>query len=492
MIELLVRFKEMSHFYISSGVTAACIFWVYYRQRKGAAGLWPVIILNFTLFIAWGVLSGLNHDDVPFKDFWEHHSPFLPVLTAPFLKSAPHSPLIFDIARIFSGCVFVLNILLGWRIARQVWQAKARLSVYLLMVSGACIFAQYLFLRPDIFMISFVLAGISVCLDIPRKGAVYCLLSGVAFGLAMSFITKQYLLIFLPVIAVFLGVKSGRAARLVAYAAGLCAGILPLAAYLFSAGIIGDFLSWAVGFNGRALHISVNFPLIFIAAATAGAVVLMRRFRLSGDVKAAILFYALVLGTFSSLTSISDQSGFLYYLGLWYFICAIAVSGAGLPELLAQAPSRWKRSLIAGIVLGALLSPNFVYVWKYRHGDYFRDKQAVASLMEYTRDSTCVVILPVHPVFAVDATRLYSNWQLYFMGKFPSVRLDAVQDGLAQRIISIRPAVVMCRFGKKDFILELYQRKIITSSEYKELIAFLTANYRQKQIGDNVYYLKTL
>lgn len=505
MIEFVMRFRAVSNFYIFLAITAACIFWVYGRLKtKKAASLIPAIVLNFALLVCWGFLSELNHDDVgymhfswlisqglvPFLDYWDHHSPFLVMLLAPLMKVAPRSPVIFDIARIFSGCMFVVNASLGWVIARQVWQDKARLSVYLLLLSSATIFAHYLVLRPDIFMAFFMLAGIYVSLEIPRKGILSCFLAGVAFGLALAFITKQYLLVFLPILAVFLGERRGRVKKLAAYCVGIFIGIVPLLSYLTGAGIVNEYAAWTIGFNGSALQVIVHIPLVLLAAGIWGGVMLMRRFRESRDNKFALITYAFLLSTLSSLTTMSDLDG-LYYLGLWYYICAIAACGSGIPELLKKVPSVWKRSLIAGCVLGALLSPNLIAVWKYRTGDYARNKQATAELMKYTEQDPCVVILPIHPVFARDATRLYSGWQFYFTNQFPVVTADALKGGdLARRIMEASPAVVSCRYNKRDFILDLYQKKLISAADYKKLISYLTSHYKQKQINDQVYYIR--
>jgi hypothetical protein len=276
-----------------------------------------------------------------------------------------------------------------------------------------------------------------------------------------------------------------------AYAFGLLIGLAPLLSYLVSAGVVRDFISWVIVFNGKALEVSIHFPLAFVAAGGWGAVALLRRYRGSGDSKALLLFYAFCLSTASSLTTMPDNEG-LYYLGMWYFICAAAVSGVGIPGMLAKVPLLWKRALIAGLVFGVLLSPNCASIWKYRRGDFAQNKAAAAELMKYTKGGPCVILLPVHPVFARDATRLYSSWQYYFVTRFPQVRDDSQRSEVAKRIMVLQPHVVQCRQGKRDFILELFQRKVITSAEYKELMAFLTAHYRQQQIGKNVYYLKTL
>ena len=158
--------------------------------------------------------------------------------------------------------------------------------------------------------------------------------------------------------------------------------------------------------------------------------------------------------------------------------------------MLDKVQSLWKRSLIAGLVFSALLTPNFITVWKYRNADFIKDKKAAGELMVYTRQEPCVLLLSVHPVFALDATRLYSAWQFDFSVLFPEVREDAMRPPIAEKIIASRPAVIQCRYKKRDFILELYQRKLVTASQYKELVAFLAANYTQKDIGELVYYVR--
>ncbi len=504
MIELLLRFKVAADLYLFVLIAAVCVIWAYSMQKsKKDLNLAPVIILNFALFVVWGILSEMNHDDVaflhfswlisqglvPFRDFWEHHSPVLPILLAPVMHIAPKSAYIYDIARIFSGCVFLINAFLGWRIARQVWEDKARLSVYLLLISSAGIFGHYFILRPDIFMFFFILAGIFICLKMSSKGILSFFLAGISFGLAMAFVTKQYLLVFLPIIAMWLGQKSGRAWKLAAYAAGFFVGVLPLISYLVGMGILRDFIFWVFVFNGKNLNIGVHFPLVILAAGFWGAYVLMRRFRESKNIKAAILVYAFGLSTVSSLTTTSNLDG-LYYLGLWYFICAIAASGASLQQMFNKVQSLWKRSLIAGLIFSALLAPNFAYIWKYRYADFVKGKKAAAELMVYTRQDSCVILLPIHPVFAHDAARLYSGWQYNFTVLFPEVREDAMRLPIAESIIASCPAVIQCRYNKRDFILELYQRKLISAPQYKELIAFLTANYTQKDIGGQVYYIR--
>lgn len=503
MIELVIHFKETGHFYIFASVSALCIVWAYLSRKSRPWQIWPFVTVNLILSAAWGMLYRFNHDDVaflhfawliskgfvPFVDFWEHHSPLLPVLMAPLLKTAPHSPVIFDAARVFSGLVFAVNAMLGWRIAQQVWGKKARLSVYLLFASSAVIMGQYLILRPDIFMIFFMLSGISLSFDVLRKGPGLCLLCGIAFGIAITFIPKQYFLVLLPVVAIILG-DQGKALKLIAYCLGFCVGLAPLVWYLASTGVAGDYIAWVIGFNSRVMKIYVNFPAVYLAGGIWGAVVLFRRYRTSKEAGFALFLCALVLSTASSFTRTSTVDPLLYYHGLWYLLCAIAVCGAGLHEATPGARDRIRYALIAGLVFGVLTATNLSAVWEHRAGDYGKDREEAALLMRYTAGGSCLVLLPVHPVFAADATRLYSNWQFYFAGKYAQVRQDVSSDWFARKIIDQKPAVIMAESGKKDFILELYQNKIITAGEYKDLMSFIKEYYRKRKLGRHLYYIR--
>jgi hypothetical protein len=104
--------------------------------------------------------------------------------------------------------------------------------------------------------------------------------------------------------------------------------------------------------------------------------------------------------------------------------------------------------------------------------------------------NSCLVIMPLHPVFAPDATRLYSFWHFYYAGKFSSVKNDAKRRGIAQQIIKRAPVVISSNYHNMDFMLELYQRKLISSADYKKLILFLKENYTQKEIGEESYYIR--
>ncbi|HOW35062.1 MAG TPA: hypothetical protein PL155_01420 [Candidatus Omnitrophota bacterium] len=504
MINLVVRFDTLINLLIFLSMVTTITFWAYQRLRRNlTVSIVPVIVANFILLGVWAAVSQIDHDGtehlhaawlmsrgfVPYNDFWMHQSPFLWIMLIPLVKSFEPSPVIFDIIRIISGLVFLLNAYLGWQIARKAWQDKARLAVYLLVLSSAAIGAEYLWLRPDIFMTFFLLAVILISMEIPGKRVLPSFLAGIAFSLAASFMTKQYFLFFLPLIAVFLGEKRMRTGKLAAYFLGLAVGSLPLLSYLMSHGIFQDFVFWVFEFNKEIIVFRVFFPFMIGMFAGWGAYRLLKSFRESRRTKTLLLIVAFCLSTLSSLTSTIAVS-WGHYLAFWLFLCAIIASGCPIPEVFERVSSRVRRAVIIGVFFSLLLIPGIMYVGEFCDKNFPQDKRAVVELMKYCKNDHCLVFLPLHPVFTYDATRLYSDWQYHYITRFSPLKQDAMRQGVLKEIMASRPAVVVCSFRKKDFVLDLFQKKLISAADYKELVLFFKENYTRKRIGQEKYYIR--
>ena len=134
----------------------------------------PFILLLCTLILISGILNGQFQDEiehlhcswmfakglVPFKDFWQHHSPMIWLVLSVFLKKISPTPYIVIISRLFCVVVFFLIGLMGWQIAKTIWNKEARLSTYLLVLLSTAIYTECLVLRPEIFLGLFLLLGI--------------------------------------------------------------------------------------------------------------------------------------------------------------------------------------------------------------------------------------------------------------------------------------------------------------------------------------------
>jgi hypothetical protein len=503
MIKLVLNFITPINVLIFIFLSAAAGYWIFIRLKKRLKlSFFPVIALNTVLFLTWAITGRFYHDEavhlhlswliskglVPYKDFWFHHSPFLWTILAPWVSLFEHNPWGFELARLFALSVLAVNVFLGWKIAKKVWGKNASLQIYLLVLSSISILSQLETLRPDIFMTFFMLAGIYVTLDI-ADGKVYpSFWAGVSFGLAASFLIKQYLLYSLAFIAIFSG-KEKRFLKLAAYILGFSLGIFPLASYLFSKNIISDFISWVFVFNKTIVVLLITFPLVVALLGGWGAYILFKRSRKSDDVKATIIFWAFCLSALSSLTTTKYAKGG-YYLSFWFFVCAITASGCNIDGLFARIPSLFKRSLTVGILFAVLLLPNVHEALFSGKNTFFRDKKVVEQLRKYTGGETCVAVVPLHPIFARDATRFFSFSQYLFCDDSNLVRQDIIKNDMAARIIRLRPAVVVCRYYKRDFILDLFQKSLISAEDYKKLTLFLKENYTRKKLGEESYYIR--
>jgi hypothetical protein len=146
--------------------------------------------------------------------------------------------------------------------------------------------------------------------------------------------------------------------------------------------------------------------------------------------------------------------------------------------------------MVVGVFLSLILSPNIISVVTPKNNYTNANKAVIVQLMKYCADDACLVMLPYHPIFAYDATWLYSYWQFYYTDEFPEVKKEIINKNMCEQIKRSRPAVVACTLNKKDFLLELFQKGLISKEDYKNLATFLEANYTVKRIGKNRYYVR--
>jgi hypothetical protein len=192
---------------------------------------------------------------VPFRDFWQHHSPLLWVILAPFFKSFKPTTFIFELSRICCVLIFLAIAFLGWKIAKKIWPGKNHLSVYLLILSSAGVLGQFFRLRPDLFMIFFLLCGVFFSLEMTANRLLPVFFAGASFALAASFMFKQYFLFLLPISVIFLQRNKSGILKSLLYLAGLGVGSLPLLIFLIRQDILKEFIFWVFTFNQRRIMV---------------------------------------------------------------------------------------------------------------------------------------------------------------------------------------------------------------------------------------------
>jgi hypothetical protein len=504
MVDLYLRFKTSENLLIILLFALICCLWIYRNLKsRSRLNLTPFVLISLAIFIGWGCLADLSHDEpehlhcswmiaqglVPFKDFWQHHPPLLWIILAPFFKIFKPAASIFGISRIFSAVIFTGIVFTGWQIAKKVLKEKANLLVYLLILFCSGVAGEFLFLRPDLFMDLFLLFGLYYSLEIPGKKLLPVFLSGVSFALAASFIFKQYLLFLLPVIIILRENNRLKVAKLAVYMTGLIIGCSPLLFYLIKNNLLNDFIFWVFKFNQKKIGISVFIPIVIAFMGAWGARLLLMRYRNFKDNKALILLIALCLSTLNSLTTSVDFTG-RYYLGFWFILCAIVGNGCNIMEIPAKISSLIGKSLILGFFFALLIIPNSILATTYINTFFDEDRKAISKLIDYSKNESCFVILNMHPVFAFDTTRLYSYWQYYLLDESSPVKGDIKSKNIAESIINLRPPVVMHTFKKKFFILDLFQKGVISAEDYKRLVHLFKNDYALVQIGRESYYIR--
>ncbi len=504
MLDVILNFGTFLNLAIFLALFAGQSAWAYYCLKRGKqVSLAPAIILSVALLVLWSRLAAVDVDEVehlhcawmvhsglvPFKDFWQHHPPLLWIMIAPFFVALKPSAFILELSRIFSAFLFTVIACIGWKISRKVWHQQARLSMYVLVLFGSSILGEFLCLRPDLCMSIFLLLGIYFCLEISERKISPVFFAGASFALAASFMCKQYLLFFLPLFIIVRQGRGLRARRVCAYLLGFFSGSLPLLYYLAEKKIVREFFFWVFSYNRQRIVFSVIFPAAVCFLGVWGAYLLWRRYRDLKDAGAFVLCAAFCLVTLSSLTH-TLLFFFSCNLTFWFVLCAITGSGVALPALMQRLPSLRQRSLAMGLLLSLIVSTNVVSVAWHKVG-YFGDaKKAIAQLIAYCGGDSCLVILPYHPIFAADATRLYSYWQFDLTDTFPQIRDDIKRKPIAEQVVSLRPAVVMFSFDKKNFLSELFLRRLISKDGYKKLRLFLDEHYTIRYLGEYGYYVR--
>jgi len=138
------------------------------------------------LHAAWLVAQG----QVPFVDFWEHHTPALYYLLAPVALALPEGPAIYFVARAAMAVAAAGALAALWRLTRRLGVGSAMAAIILLALQPR--FVEHATqVRPDVPALTLwatALAGVAAWRE--RGGAVRLWGAGLALGLAVTFTPK--------------------------------------------------------------------------------------------------------------------------------------------------------------------------------------------------------------------------------------------------------------------------------------------------------------
>lgn len=389
----------------------------------GWALLAAVVAAGFVGRLAYGfewdelqVLHGawaVGHGAVPFRDFFEHHSPLLQLLAAPLVAGATDVslPLLVGVRLVVLAVLAVVALGFHRLVVRTgttgagAWSAIA--LVVVVPVSG-----KLFELRADWFALAAVLAALCLLVRADaRASAGDAWLAGILWGVAAAF-TQKALLLWVAALAWCVAPIFRREVRAVArlaggFAIGAATPLALLAAGFALAGGLGELVVGMIGVNlGWPQEIAWQHawaqsnpglagPLVLAGLAAARALVA----RGGGAAARAesLVGVVWVAGVVAYLTTpVPWEQSLVFFVAPWTAcLCLRALQVAGRMDVKARlrAALVW----LAGIVAVALTlpAPKRVYVVAV-----WAALAVVVTLAGRLRTAACALLLPALVLFA--------------------------------------------------------------------------------------------
>lgn len=491
---------------------ACCWLWLGVRGVRGRSrnlGSWSetfIIVLAAVWLIAFGIIGRpMDHDEVehlhsawlvgqgqiPFRDFWQHHSPMMYVLFAPLVKAGIDPIYIPLLAKTVVLALMAGLAVLCWFMARFIWGADARAKTYGLLWIALLPLAEFFTPRPDAVATALVFAGLFVLVHPGRYTVLRYLVAGFLQGLGLSFSPKLYLVLLAPVIASLRHSRWRALPKLIVFGVGVVAGAVPLLVYLLRHDLVAEFWEWVIQFNLKhQVPAGFQFHPVFLGLGLAGAWKLLSRVRgLSGEPALLLLLAYLFVG----IAALQNPLLHIYYYAApWMILTAVMASSMSVSDLLERAV-RHSRSATAAAALGLalLLYPTMLTLIPNRSESAVptADWKTWSALCRLSENEAVLALAPVHPIFAEDAIGLYSDWQSTFTYLDPKLR-DALADRcVLTTILQRRPATISGSTMNvnqhiADFLLDV---ELISPAGHAQLNRFLARHYTPVRLGRPFY-----
>jgi hypothetical protein len=439
------------------------------------------------LHASWLVAQG----QVPFRDFWQHHSPMLYLVLSPLMRLGLEPTYIPFVAKAVSLLLMILVAAACWVMAREVWGSRASLGTYTLIWIAALPMIELFTIRPDVVATLLVLGGLVPMMLPGRHVNLRYFAAGCLLGLGLSFSPKLYLVLLAPVLAGFWRDRVRALPRLVALGLGVAMGAVPLLAYLVSHHIVPEFREWVIQFNVRQqVPAGYEFHPVLLALGLLGAWQLVNRPGKSLDEKTALFLLAYLFTGISAIQNPLPHT--FYYAAPWMILTAVSASGISVSEWLDKAaPRAGVRLAVAGLGLALLLYPTLITFARNRSETQLASARwsTWAKLSRLSAGETCIGLAPFHPIFSQDAIGLYSDWQSTFAYLDPAVRKVLTDHQVLASITRDRPATISgCTVNENqaisDYLLDI---SVISPAERDALNRYLAENYTIVHLGRPFY-----
>ncbi|MCE5215936.1 hypothetical protein LLH03_02790 [bacterium] len=457
----------------------------------------------------------VGHGLLPFRDFWQHHSPLLWILLGPVVRLLGHTGIVCDFARVVAFSVSALGCVLVVFLARRLARVPVTVACTAFLCLGLASPLEFHDLRPDLFANALALGGLLLLVSTRSPWPVFA--SGALLGIAGAFTPKHLPLVaVLPVVILWEGLGARRTAEVVAaHLMGFLAGLAPLALWLAFHGLVGDFLFWVVQYNkDPKLRLGGEFPLLLVLLV--GAWLVRVRADRWGKLRPGDRVMAAALVA-SVLMIFVQPFHKLLYGGQVFGLLSVAV-GAGEAQRALTYLWNSRRGWVVGLIGAVYLAPTLLVLAYFGPKlPYLSGRDEIATL-NATADGAPVVLVPSeHPISARDATDLNQPWQWYKWVHKPEIKARLI--GIVDKIVETRPVLVLA--GSSDATLvekgtstetstsqkteaekaeaektdgtladRLRMVGIIGEKDATRLRCFLQANYTLVRINRHYYWLR--
>lgn len=529
--------------------------------RSGAVAIFGVLgILSFAAVVYWTFTQAMNPDEmehlhatylllegrVPYRDFWQNHTPTLWFVFAPIMAAWPVDASICYVARGVGLLGSLLVFLTAVRVSVELCEGKGsgsrdesremgsesmsaefpdaaaqrtaerrslllrNAAVIAAVYWGTAIMAEAPIFRTDVWMTWFVLLSALAALRAERAGARrqlwWCFAAGAAFGVSLCFSTKLFPLVIALPLALLLrrgsvggsiNISIGRwIVSCAAYSAGIALAILPLGLYLRISGADSGFYRWVVVFNrmrSGSAHGFETWWMPTILAALAVVALLAIGTRRVGGGNFWTPRWMLLLALACAI--------FLYPLEARVFAYYIApVIALGAPFLLAETwamrwPTARSRIVSASIVTALFLAgsiPAGMHLWATRRPEHQLRKnlEFIQWMVDAAQGRVVHCNVPAHPIYVFDLTPFYIPWQLHYLAQTGTPRSAMLHEYLrdappfADQFESQKP-VILHILPLRSYLSMLQQEGLIDQPGLDRVRRILVEEYRE--VNDTFY-----
>lgn len=508
-------------------------------SRTVAATVFGVLgVLSFASVVYWTFILPMNPDEmehlhstylllrgaVPYRDFWQNHTPTLWFLFAPVMKAWPVGASICYAARGVGLLGSILVYLTAVRLSHESARRSAGRSLPLRSAAaiaavywGTSILAETPIFRTDVWMTWFALLSALAAIRAERAFAStapggarrrlgWCFAAGAFFGVSLCFSTKLFpLVLALPLALLlrrtatetFAGSRLGRWFQgCAAFAIGIGLAILPLALYLRSNGADAEFYRWVVVFNrmrsGSARGFDTWWMPTLLAALAIVALLAVGTRRVGRSNSWTPRWMLLLAVGCALLVYPLEAKDFAYYLA--------PVLALGAPFLVPETwarrwPMRASRvgsALLVTVIFVAGSIPAGMQLWSLRlpEQQLRKNLQFIQWMVDASEGSVVQCNVPAHPIYAFDLTPFYVPWQLRYLSQTGTPRsrmlLQYLRDAppFADRFESQRPALLHI-LVLRSYLSLLQQEGLIDEAGLDRVRRILLAEYRE--VNDTFY-----